>query len=160
MSIFGQDQSNTVNESVDSNTRALRVKLLLEEVLELAEASGVTLSIGDIVIKDDIITYSVSDEVDIIGIGDALSDIDYVNAGAANVYGLDLEKIHNEVHPSNMSKLWSDEDLKLLPKNGVSVKKVDFHGNVRYVVKRSDGKVLKSPSYKSVNLTKENIGIS
>lgn len=54
----------------------------------------------------------------------------YVVYGAAVTYGIDLEPIFDEIHRSNMSKLWPD-------------------GTVQ---KREDGKVLKPPTYSPADL--------
>lgn len=62
---------------------------------------------------------------DLVGIADALTDILYVVYGAGHAYGIDLDKCFAEVHRSNMSKL-------------------DENGNV---IRRADGKVLKSDRY-------------
>lgn len=62
---------------------------------------------------------------DIVEIADALADIVYVVYGAAACHGIDLDEVIFEVHCSNMSKL-------------------DADGNV---IKREDGKVLKSNLY-------------
>ena len=45
---------------------------------------------------------------DIIAVADALADMIYVIKGAAVTFGIDLEPILNDVHRSNMSKVWPD----------------------------------------------------
>lgn len=92
-------------------TAHLRIDLLDEEVAELASA--------------------VEDE-DIVGVLDALIDIQYVLDGAFLAFGLaDVkEDAFAEVHRSNMSKLGMD-------------------GKPIY---REDGKVLKGPKYSPPNL--------
>lgn len=67
---------------------------------------------------------------DIVGIADALTDLLYVVYGAGWAYGIDLDACFKEVHRSNMTKL--TEDGKVL--------------------RREDGKVLKSGRYESPNL--------
>ncbi|MDN3352165.1 MazG nucleotide pyrophosphohydrolase domain-containing protein [Actinomadura sp. DC4] len=62
---------------------------------------------------------------DLVGIADALADIVYVAYGAAVTYGIDLDAVLAEVHRSNMTK--ADEDGR--------------------VIRRKDGKVLKSARY-------------
>lgn len=59
---------------------------------------------------------------DLIEIADALADIIYVALGTAVAYGIPMDRVFDEVHRSNMSKL-------------------DRDGNV---VRRDDGKILKS----------------
>jgi len=71
----------------DERTQQLRLRLIEEETREFAEAS----SAGDLpsAIKE-------------------LCDLLYVVLGSANAYGVDIEPFFDEVHRSNMSKLWSD----------------------------------------------------
>jgi len=59
-----------------------------------------------------------------------LADLMYVTIGTAITFGLPLEEVFAEVHKSNMSKL---------TKEG-------------YVLRREDGKVLKSDQYQEPNL--------
>lgn len=139
----------------DEKTRILRVRLLLEEVLELAEASGVIISIPytNAIVKDEsLLEYDKEDSdnvafeqwtvtlgdlegvkfeavpvEDYLGIPDALADINYVSYGAAVAYGLDLEPFEQEVHESNMTKF------------------IDGHKDPE------TGKWIKGPSYRPVN---------
>jgi predicted HAD superfamily Cof-like phosphohydrolase len=70
---------------------------------------------------------------DIVEMIDALCDLEYVVMGAAVALGLqDIMPFFNEVHRSNMSKVWPD-------------------GTVKY---REDGKVLKPDSYSPADLRK------
>lgn len=66
----------------------------------------------------------------LVGVADALADIAYVAYGAALSYGVDLDAVIAEVHRANMSKLGPDGRPVL----------------------RSDGKVLKSNSYRPPNV--------
>ncbi len=70
--------------------RALRMRLILEEAREFDEASAN----GNLLdaIKE-------------------LSDLLYVVLGAANAYGVDIEPFFNEVHRSNMTKIWPDGSI-------------------------------------------------
>lgn len=83
----------------DSAARRLRMRLLLEEVSELAEAE-----IGE----------------DLTQIADALADIVYIACGTAQAYGIPLDEVFAEVHRSNLTKLAADgtvvvrEDGKIL----------------------------------------------
>ena len=61
-----------------------------------------------------------------------LADLMYVTIGTAITFGLPLEEVFTEVHKSNMSKL---------TKEG-------------YVLRREDGKVLKSDQYQEPDLEK------
>lgn len=62
---------------------------------------------------------------DIVEVADALTDLLYVVYGAGHAFGIDLDACFAEVHRSNMSKL-------------------DAKGQV---VRRDDGKVLKSDQF-------------
>jgi predicted HAD superfamily Cof-like phosphohydrolase len=114
----------------DNLTRVLRISLLLEEVLELAEASGVKVSLSDKEesINIDDFNYDIEGEVNLIEVADALADINYVSIGAACSYGLDIEPFENEVCRSNDSKIT----------NGF---------------RREDGKWQKGPNYSPANLS-------
>ncbi len=84
--------------------RELRRRLLEEEYREYVAAE-----------QDD----------DLVGIADALADIVYIAIGTALAYGIPFDKVWEEVHASNMSKL-------------------DADGRP---VRREDGKVLKGQNY-------------
>jgi predicted HAD superfamily Cof-like phosphohydrolase len=113
----------------DPLTRVLRVSLLLEEVLEFAEASGIqiTLKSDQGVLSIDDINYNIIGEPDLVKVADGLGDINYVSAGGACSYGIDMEPIDLEICRSNDSKLIDGK-------------------------KREDGKWIKGPSYSPVNL--------
>jgi predicted HAD superfamily Cof-like phosphohydrolase len=113
----------------DNLTRVLRISLLIEEVLELAEASGVKVCLfnDDIPLSVNDFNYNIEGEVDLVEVADALADINYVSAGAACSYGLDLEPFEDEVCRSNNSKIV----------NGF---------------RRDDGKWQKGPNYSPANL--------
>lgn len=145
MTIAGQ----TVNEkpTVPSSADALlRVQLTLEETIEMAEAilgkeaennSNAKKLLEDL--NKDLgslkaISLELKDkdlDVDLLGVYDAIVDIDYVNTGAAVTFGLDLEAGFNEVHASNMSKFVDGKALK-----------------------NDLGKVIKGPNYWAPDLTK------
>lgn len=104
---------NTKPTKVDSQTAILRVRLLLEEVLEFAEASGVEIltkegdNLDVTALKDGELSFSHVGKPNLIEIADALGDIDYVSAGAAICYGIDMEPIADEIQRSNLSKFIS-----------------------------------------------------
>lgn len=88
----------------------LRLSLVEEEVMELREA----------IYSDDLVE-----------VADALGDILYVVYGAADVFGIPLDKVVKEIHRSNMSKL----------ENGKPIY-------------REDGKVLKGSKFFPPNLSR------
>lgn len=123
-------------QDIPSNEKVLRVRLLMEEVLELAEASGVEIFMEDEYemnkrfISMNKLNFNSSGGCDLVEIADALADIDYVNNGAALAYGIDLEPIKDEVQRSNMSKF------------------IDGHRD-------DNGKWIKGPSYSPANIELE-----
>ncbi len=74
----------------DEGAQKLRLRLIEEETREFAEASAA----GDLpsAVKE-------------------LCDLLCVVLGTANAYGMDIEPFFDEVHRSNMSKLWSDDAI-------------------------------------------------
>lgn len=112
--------------------RKLRVALLLEEVIELAEASGMNVRVDratDAPGKPMKHTFEVwpsrENRCNMVEVADALADIRYVTDGANLVYGIPGHAILRIVHQSNMSKLGPDGKP----------------------IFREDGKVLKGPDY-------------
>jgi len=87
----------------------LRIALIEEELQELKDA-----------LAND----------DIVGVADALGDLEYVVNGAALVWGINLPEVVKEIHRSNMTKLGAD-------------------GQPIY---REDGKILKGEFYEKPNL--------
>jgi predicted HAD superfamily Cof-like phosphohydrolase len=92
----------------DASTRILRARLLLEEVFEYIEASGLEAVIDGKKIEFDKILFREDDPcgnpADLVKMVDAIADISYVNYGAAVSCGVDMEPIETEVHRSNISK--------------------------------------------------------
>jgi predicted HAD superfamily Cof-like phosphohydrolase len=129
-----------------AKVRELRVKLIAEELAELAEALNIALelytarkpshfcarlwdAIKQALFPDRkiLVTADPNTAVNLVDVYDALVDIQYVNEGAGVAFGLDMEPGFEEVHDSNMSKF------------------IDGH-------KRPDGKWIKGPSYRPANL--------
>lgn len=75
-------------------------------------------------------TIEAMNEGDIRKIAKELADLLYVVYGTADAYGINIDRVFEEVHASNMSKLLE---------NG-------------QVLRREDGKVLKGPKYFEPNL--------
>lgn len=122
------DSPSIPNEDI----RVLRVRLLLEEVLEFADASGVSIrdkfSDADGIYMENL-NFGIDKHklTDIVGVADALADINYVSYGAAVAYGLDMEPLEQAVHENNMTKFvdgYIDENGKL--RKGPSYKPVDL----------------------------------
>lgn len=69
-------------------------------------------------------------EKDIVAVADALGDLLYVVLGAGVTFGLDMDPIVDEIHRSNMTKMWEDGT----------------------VCKNEYGKVVKPPTYEPARL--------
>merc|ERR1712151_68640 len=92
MKNFGQKVFNKPQMDIfdsDPKTVDLRLKLIKEEVKELAEA------------------MQAKDMVETI---DALGDILYVVYGAGGAFGINLDQAFDLIHKSNMTKLCKDEE--------------------------------------------------
>ena len=106
----GQKVRNKPTADISKEEKKLRVKLLLEEVLELAEASGVDVKVNlngqtwHLEDLEDDFEYLDNNEVCMEDVADALADISYVNYGAAAAYGIDMEPIEEIVQTANMAK--------------------------------------------------------
>lgn len=138
MNTFGQSVNEEFTVPSVSDTK-LRLELILEEFIELFEASvkktpkGIaalaclrSASTGIAELEGEDI------ELDHVEIADALTDILYVTHGAGHTFGVDLDACFDEVQVSNMSKLGAD-------------------GKPIY---REDGKVMKGPNYFKPDLGK------
>jgi len=131
----------------------LRCKLLLEEVKEFCESAG--FAIVGIGVCDAEVEKIDGATPNLVGMADALADIQYVNDGAAISLGIDLEPIATEVHRSNMTKLWKTEEVEMLRHDvnkNWSAKGDTLSG---FCVKNEHGKVIKSPSYTPANIQYE-----
>jgi predicted HAD superfamily Cof-like phosphohydrolase len=159
MKTFGQDCPDTPTIP-DLKTRILRVKLLLEEILELTEASGLKIvdSLGFefskslLSAKDGVdVVEDITKVVNLTEIADAIADISYVNYGAASAYGINIAPIEDEVHSSNMTKLFTKDETLKLNAQDFTFKTVNDKEKC-VLVKNKDGKVQKSPSYVPANV--------
>jgi predicted HAD superfamily Cof-like phosphohydrolase len=129
MTAFKQPTPTTVQMPPDE-IRDIRTRLIEEELEEMMYSS-------------DIVQYT-----------DACIDLLYVVAGALVDAGIDSDtasRLWDEVHRSNMSKLWmlsevynSPAGADIIPIGGASL---------RFIVKLN-GKIIKSPSYSPADLGK------
>lgn len=116
MAAVGQTIRETPSVPTEDETR-LRVRLILEEAFEFAEACT---DVGDLSyihhLKElSLAAYGKHDspvriEVDLVRAADALADIDYVTEGARQCMGIDGNPIAEEVHRTNMAKLSGGKD--------------------------------------------------
>ena len=87
---------------------------------------------------------------DVIGTADGLADLCYVVFGAALELGIDLQKVFDEVHASNLTKAWKEHELSSIREDCV-YEQMDTNC---YVVRDQYGKVIKSPNYSRANINK------
>lgn len=143
--------------------RKLRAKLILEEALECIEALGFVPYVDGHGEEEDFNIFKSYDfkftelhKVSLTLLSDGLADLHYVAyCGTANACGIDMEPIFQEVHHSNMSKLWTEDEVDIyLEDSNYTVTEVqDKSDTVKiYLVKDKYGKVIKSPSYSSANI--------
>lgn len=126
MVLFGQQTPSKIGLP-DPATQNLRWRLIDEEAQELRDSTNA-------------VEYL-----------DAIGDLLYVVYGAAIAAGFTAQQVEAavcEIHRSNMSKLWSDDELGNVPGDA----KANHVGDGRHIVRRNDGKIIKSPSYSPANL--------
>ena len=101
-------QRRRVHPSVPTDEEVrLRLRLVMEEAFELLDACTGSLSCE---VKGlELTVMHLIDQaplrVDLVGVADALADIDYVVEGTRQCFGIDGEPIALEVHTSNMRKV-------------------------------------------------------
>lgn len=166
---FHRTFNHPIAENVGDETlevRQLRIKLLFEELQELAEATGCERTFHEIcyhkvdaneefwAIGGDTID---SDQVDHIAELDALCDLQYVLDGKILTSGhwRHFNQAFSEVQRSNMSKACDTEEeasMKIyeLTNKGINVHK-ELH-NGKWILVREDKKVLKGPHFKEPDL--------
>jgi predicted HAD superfamily Cof-like phosphohydrolase len=162
MELFGQECPDKPNV-LDETTAKLRATLILEEALEtITKGLGLEVifaqknGIDEVFVNEENLlniefSFEKLKEVDLVELADGISDISIVTYGTAVAAGIDMETIDREVSDSNMSKLWKEEDFEegkqLYPTANVE----KYYGSL-YCLKREDGKVIKSPSYKPAQI--------
>ena len=122
----------------DENRCKLRVALIAEELKEFEEAVA---------------------QKDIVGVADALSDIQYVLSGAILEFGLawNFKDLFEEVQRSNMSKACNSEDEAkrtvehYMRKDGTECY-YQKEGGKWLVYRKSDNKTIKSINYSPADL--------
>ena len=93
----------------------------------------------------------------LIETADAIADLLYVVYGTAVACGIDIDKVFEEVHRSNMSKLWTMAELVALDDKPefdiINPEVIIPDRNARqFVIKNASSKVIKSPSYSPANI--------
>ena len=163
MRFFGQNIPERPT-ALDEETSVLRAKLTLEEAFEkITKGLGLTVTIVDDFggeakvsesgLKQISFQFKKEKETDLVELVDGIADVLFVNYGDACAAGVDMEPIDAEVARSNASKLWSVSDIS---RGGIDPDAdVITAGDGKYIVKRGDGKVVKSPSYSPADIAGE-----
>jgi phosphoribosyl-ATP pyrophosphohydrolase len=115
-------------------SKAMRARLLLEELGELLVAAG---------------------HHDEVGVADGLADLAYVTAGTAVEWGIPLGPVFEAVHTSNMSKFPPCPDCNesgLQGPIGLATACEPCGGRGRHVFKDAHGKVAKPPTFQPPNI--------
>lgn len=137
--------------------RRLRIKLIYEELYELAIALGCESYLNSISRTHEDVVHS-NEHIDMIEAIDALSDIQYVVDGTYLELGLKnlKEEAFDLVHKSNMSKACISEeeaqktyDYYLLREKETVIVPINDYFVIR---RKSDDKTLKSINYQPVDL--------
>ena len=155
---------NDVKDEIDLKLRQLRIKLLFEELAELAEASDVKFTMSKLCDEYlvDSESYTDGSDVDKVEEVDALCDIQYVLSGAILVLGHHerFDEAFAEVQASNMSKQCANTDevcdtIDMYIERGMERKNIKFeeNGDKFIVIRKEDGKILKNKHYKPADLT-------
>lgn len=124
--LAGQSTPNAITEPTREE-KELRVRLILEEALELAAAFGVSVSTmvpqGELINSTEDLHIQTTGPFDLVAVADGAADLWYVGpAGVSVLCGFAIDPIVAEVTRSNMSKF------------------IDGY-------RRGDGKWVKGPSY-------------
>ena len=144
----------------DEKRVRLRLALILEELGELAEASGAAKVFNEMM-KNKVTVFEEKPEVkDTAQALDALCDLQVVLNGSTLEYGLQdrFDEAFDEVHRSNMSKACMNEEdglasIHKYEKEGVKTQLEQVNG--KYVIYRAaDHKILKGINYFSPDITK------
>ena len=88
----------------DDHTRLLRARLILEEALETAHALGISVQVNKEDVTIDKCELLSNKPVDVEGVADGCADISVVTVGTLIAFGIDDEKLLQEVDEANLRK--------------------------------------------------------
>jgi len=144
----------------DEDRVKLRLTLILEELTELAEASGAAKMFMEM-LQEKVDNFQEKPETkDTTEVLDALCDLQVVLNGTTLEYGLQhlFDDAFDEVHSSNMSKACETEEegknsIDKYTHQGIETKLEEING--KYVIYRAaDHKILKGIRYFTPNMKK------
>jgi predicted HAD superfamily Cof-like phosphohydrolase len=135
----------TFNQNIGELSNFQKVKVFHEVFGVLTNDKPTVISPEDILLRWKLIKeeygelwkelfdmQGIKKNIDLHEVAKEMADLLYVIYGTAVAFGIDIDACFDEVHKSNMSKLTKDGE----------------------VLRRSDGKVLKSKEYKPADLRK------
>lgn len=143
MKTFGQLSAGQMYPSMPNfETRELRARLILEEMIETIKALGFDIDMA----ADGSLFVVEGFEPNLVEIADGCADSHYVLHGTANACGIDMEPILTEIHNSNMTKMWTFQEIEQGKKDYPGCVIEDYGGGL--VRLKHNSKVIKSPHYK------------
>ncbi len=155
---------NGQHSEISSDLRKLRIRLIFEELYELAEAGDLKDYFADLC-EDNVKEWNAATweedgkgQVNRVEELDALADIRYVVDGAILALGFSevFSKAFDLVHESNMSKLVPyyrlETEISSYKSKGFIVKTERVNSDW-YIMTDAAGKVLKPSTYKAVDLS-------
>mgnify|MGYP003334270412 CR=1 FL=1 len=154
--------TNPKNADIPLELRQLRIKLLFEELEELAEATGCKGTMYDLCqFYGEGVAQFDEDKRDKVEEIDALADLQYVLSGAILAMGHHetFDEAFDEVQRSNMSKMCNtlqeakDTQDWYSERDGTSSIVVD-KGDKWVVLRENDKKILKNKYYSPADLSK------
>lgn len=110
MTAFGQPVRTSPTADITPEERLLRVRLVVEEALEFAEAMGCIVSApegsGGVLAskKVDVVMDEFAD-IDLVEAADAIADLVVVTKGSAHTLGINVDAVFDAVHTTNMAKM-------------------------------------------------------
>ena len=107
MTAFGQAVRTIPTDDLDPTEAELRVRLVVEEAIEFANAMGfnVVAPGGAVLGKKDFEAVATGAGIDLVESADALADLTVVVKGSAHTLGVDLDSTFIAVHATNMAKM-------------------------------------------------------
>lgn len=124
MTTFGQTVRTIPTTDITDTERVLRARLVYEEAVEFVEAMGCFIGYDNEVVDDvrpdhtekelakrNPDTRTQDQKIDLVAAADALADITVVTEGSAITLGVDLDRVFDIVHGTNMSKVMPDGTL-------------------------------------------------
>lgn len=102
----GFDQDTPDSPTVaDEKTRILRVRLIMEEALEFAAASGVFVQIDGETLDFDELEFVGTATPNLVEMADGLADLSVVTIGSLVAFGIADEPLLKEVDENNLLKI-------------------------------------------------------